>query len=373
LLESPQELTEDMLESEHGLNVGSDDTAYPQATVKLSKAQYSIFELKRKNENEKRREIILNPDFQRHQVWKKVKQKSELVESILMDIPLPLIYLFEKKDGCKEVVDGRQRLSTLFDYLNGTFALGELQILRELNGKKFEHLDPMLQSKLEDHQIMAYIIQPPTPERIKFDIFDRVNRGGTQLNNQEMRNALYQGHATRLLNECASSEDFIKATGGAIKSDRMKDRYLVLRFLGFYLWRTTRLEIEYKSHIDEFLAAVMQHLNDAQQFEELAFLEEAFTKAMKYSYNLFGSDGFRFETQHTNRRPINMPLFEALAYGFAIWQGEDSQKVSLKKLIIELKEEFDNHEYFSKSVDSSVSVKYRFERVEQVLGEGLND
>ncbi|EOH4745895.1 hypothetical protein ACLQ8S_001610, partial [Campylobacter coli] len=97
--------------------------------------------------------------------------------------------------------------------------LKQLNIIKNIIGKKFSNLDKIQQRKIEDYQIDTYIIQPPTPEQVKFDIFDRVNRGGTRLNNQEMRNALYQGNSTELINELSKEECFKKATAYSIKSN----------------------------------------------------------------------------------------------------------------------------------------------------------
>lgn len=348
-------------EGENTLDIKNTDGIYPNATVKISKIQYSVFELKRKYESPQRQDIVLDPDFQRGSVWTKKKQKSELIESILMGIPIPIIYLFETKDGKKEVVDGRQRITTLIDFMNDGFLLAELRMLPKLNGSKFSELDPLLQSTIEDYQIMAYVIQPPTPERVKFDIFDRVNRGGTQLNNQEMRNALYQGDATKLLQEMSKFSEFKKATGNSIKSTRMKDRYIILRFIGFYLLRTGKLDTEYKSNIDDFLAFVMEYLNSSDT-DIMEHLKDIFKKSMSLSYELFGGDGFRFETFNQNKRPINMPLFESLGYFYSM-VCKNLDKNVLKNEIEKLKKEFDESDKFTNSVDSSTNVNYRFEKV----------
>ena len=172
---------------------------YP-AKIKIDRAQFSIFELKRRYS---RGAICLDPDFQRNYVWK-TKQKSELIESVLMGIPLPLIYLAETMEGNLVIVDGRQRLTTFFDYMDNKFRLDGLKILTELNGYLFHELDDdekmrRYAADIEDFQLVIQIIKYPTPDRVRFDIFDRVNRGGTPLNNQEMGNAFFQGNSTILL------------------------------------------------------------------------------------------------------------------------------------------------------------------------------
>jgi len=223
--------------------------------VRIAKEQSSIFEILRREE---RGDLVLAPDFQRENVWDK-KHKSELIESILMGIPIPLIYLFENEDGIRQIIDGKQRITSLKGFLNNEFALSSLSMLPHLKGLKFKEISPLLQAKIEDYQLHSYVIQPPTPESVKFNIFERVNRGGVNLNKQEMRHALYQGKATKLIEDLAESPDFKSATGGGVKSNRMRDRYLVLRFVAFYLLTTNQLlNIQYKSDVDSFLASVIK-------------------------------------------------------------------------------------------------------------------
>ena len=206
-----------------------EDNEYPMYNINVEKGFYTVYELKRKYDSPLKK-IILDAEFQRESVWKQ-SQKSELIESILMGLPLPIFYFNQNKMGKLIVIDGRQRLTALFEFMSNDWALKGLKVLRELNGLKFSDLNPIVQSKIEDYQIQAHVIQPPTPDRIKFDIFDRVNRAGTQLNKQEIRNALYQGKSTILLKELSESDYFKEATEGAfIKDTRMKGKYILLRF-----------------------------------------------------------------------------------------------------------------------------------------------
>ncbi len=168
-----------------------DEHIYPLSDIKIEKGFYTVFELKRKADASAPR-IVLDSDFQRENVWNR-KRNSELVESVLMGLPLPIFYFSQDKYGRLIVVDGRQRLTALFSYMDGDYALDRLRVLRDLNGKKFGDLTPVQTTRIEDFQIQAHVIIPPTPDRIKYDIFDRVNRGGIARNKQEMRNALYQG------------------------------------------------------------------------------------------------------------------------------------------------------------------------------------
>jgi hypothetical protein len=353
-----EEQTKDILEGEEDSN-----DIYPNATVKISKEQFSIYDLKR--QYDKRQKIIIAPIFQRNDVWNS-KQKSELIESVLMGIPIPIMYFFEGKDGKRQVVDGRQRLTTFFSFIDGEFKLNNLKILKEQNGKRFEDLEPVYQSLIEDYQLLIYIIQPPTPEKVKFDIFDRVNRGGTQLNHQEMRNALYQGKSTELLNRLVKLDCFKQATGDAINSTRMKDKYVVLRFLSFYMLHENWLgEITYKSDIDDFLAKTMEFINKLSE-DKIESLEHLFQTAMQNSYEILGENGFRFAKKGKYTKPIAMALFEIMAYFFSDREIGNLDKNLVKKEVELLKSEFKQSGTFLSRIDNLINVKYRFEKIKEL-------
>ena len=341
---------------------GSDEI-YPLNSIRIEKGRMSLFEIKRQYED--RKQLVLDPEFQREYVWTQ-KQKSELIESILMGIPLPIVYLFQTRDSRIQVVDGRQRIAAAIDFMNNKFKLVELKIIRDIKGKKFKDLEAVWQRKIEDYQIDTYLIQPPTPERVKFDIFDRVNRGGTKLNNQEMRNALYQGQSTRLIRELSELDSFKQATDNSIKSKQMKDRYVVLRFISFYLYFSKQLgNIEYKGNIDDFLAEVMQYLNQADS-TLLVELKDIFDKTMKFSYKNFGSDVFRFSSgDNKNKRPVNMALFECLGFVFALC-AKNNTKINIEKLN-SLKENFDKSDQFKSGIDVTINIENRFNQAKTLM------
>jgi hypothetical protein len=353
----------------------SDVRVYP-AQVKVERANFSIYELKRQYED--RKKLIIDPNFQRENVWKTNKQKSELIESILMGIPLPLIYFSQNSEGKLQVVDGRQRLTTLFDFMNDKFALSELNILKELKGKKFSELNSDEQSELEDYQLIAYVIKPPTPDRIKFDIFDRVNRGGTRLNNQEMRNALYQGKVTELLSRLNQNENFKKATDKAISNTRMKDKYIILRFISFYLLEEGKLLdknnklISYKSDIDEFLGNAMAIVNEFND-KEIKEIENIFNISMKNSYKILGKNAFRMPSDSNRKRPISMALFESLGYLMSFDSIVNRDVKVIKKKVLQLLETKKFNKIVTYKIDSSVNVTDRFDGMKKILEELKND
>nr|VFK54417.1 MAG: Protein of unknown function DUF262 [Candidatus Kentron sp. TC] len=372
-----------------------DTSIYPDATVSILPESASVFQLKRKLDKDPPL-LRLDPEFQRESVWTP-KQKSELIESILMGIPLPLIYVKEDDKGVYIVVDGHQRLTTLFDFMNDEFSLQNLGMLRDLNGKYFskaagrgtksvEPLTQAQQSKVEDCPLTLHVIKPPTEDRVTFDLFDRVNRGGTRLNNQEMRNAIYQGAATRLLNDLVSYESFKEATENTIKPDRMKDRYLVLRLIGFYLWRKGRLlsvkekgmpPVEYRSDLEDFLGKTMTFLNDEASD---AFREEfpkRFGEAMRACLQVLGKGCFRLPAKKKDeqRRPVNMALFETVGYlmlELIPETQEEAKKEQVKKEFTKLISNKDFTRDMEYTVRSSVSITKRFEIIEEKVKEMRN-
>ena len=150
-----------------------------------------------------------------------------------MRIPLPVFYLGEDEQGRMIVVDGLQRLSTFKRFVKNDFQL-KLPDQPELNNKLFKNLSPKLQNRIEDCNLILYIIDAKVPERARLDIFERVN-SGVPLTRQQMRNCLYNGQATQFLKKEAETKLFKQATGGSLKTQTMRNREFVNRFCAFQL------------------------------------------------------------------------------------------------------------------------------------------
>lgn len=363
------------LDGDESLNVAlsNDEGGYPMYNIKVERGFYTVYELKRKYEGNFKR-IILDSDFQRASVWKPI-QKAELIESILMGLPLPIFYFNQDKMGRLIVIDGRQRLTALFEFMSGEWPLKKLKVLSELNGKFFSDLDVIVQSQLEDYQIQAHVIQPPTPDRIKFDIFDRVNRAGTQLNKQEIRNALYQGKSTVLLKKVVETGIFKEATENAfVRNSRMKDKYIVLRYIAFHLYFANELFDNgklyvYKNDIDELLGITMEYINSMNDIE-YGFLYDLIINNLKKTVNILGENAFRLIRSNGNRSPINMNVFEVVMY---LMSKVDSNKKEKNKMILKaintLKESPDFLESIGNHRDNWIKVKNRFEMMDKILEE----
>ena len=361
-----------------------DERIYPMKSIKVERGFFTTYELKRKFDKEPSL-VIIDSDFQRESVWK-LQQKRELIESILMGLPLPIFYFNEDKRGRLIVIDGRQRLNAIFEFLNNNFTLDKLKILDEFNKKKFKDLDSIYQSKIEDYQIIAHVIQPMTPDRVKFDIFDRVNRAGTQLNKQEIRNALYQGKATNLLNEISKSDEFNEATENYFKKDtRMKNRYLILRFISFYLYYNNKLFkgnknnedlYKYTGDIDELLGFVMEYLN-AFDDEQINKIKNITLRALEQISFYLGANAFRLvdrkEDGTIKRYPININIFEILMYAMTLLPyKKDEIRDKLKHEIDSLKKDSNFRKSLNNHRDSEIKVKDRYNMIIKLVGE-FND
>lgn len=344
--------------------------------VKVTKKDFSVYELYRKY---KKYQLILEVDFQRHNVWKS-RQKCELIESILMGLPLPIFYFKQQNNAHYVVVDGKQRLTTLFDFLDNKFSLQSLKILTFLNGKKFKDLTGELgiyQSQLEDYQVYSHVILPPTPDKILFDIFDRVNRGGTKLNKQEIRNALYHGRGLDMICDITKSTEFENVTRIKHNKDiRMKGSYLVTRFLAFYLLLNKLLfkdmkNYEYTGDADDLIEAALVQLN-ASSDDNLENLRKMTLQCLKMSYKILGKGAFRRKIEEG--KPINMNLFETTMY-FMTLVIKDDAKISDEKVYTELTKAINSNKflnYIGNSRDNTMNVYGRFKFMEHIYSEVTN-
>ena len=184
-------------------------------------------------------EIDMNTEFQRHpELWDSQKM-SRLIESILIRFPLPAFYFDASNDERWLVVDGLQRLSSIRKFIirdeageRKLLRLRGLEYLKEFNGKTYEELPRTYKRRIDECTVTLFLIQPGTPEKVKYSIFRRINTGGLVLTDQEIRNAMARPSVRRYLERLADNE-YLKKTVGDQKK-RMIDQELVLRFLSFY-------------------------------------------------------------------------------------------------------------------------------------------
>ena len=189
----------------------------------------------------KSRDIDLAPDYQRNYVWEKgdeVENKcSRLIESLLLNIPIPVIYFAEQAETLKyEVIDGQQRLRTFQRYLDDDFPLKGLEIRDDVNGKKYSELEVKDRDEIRKRSIRAIVILNESDEEVKYEVFERLNLGSIQLTNQEIRNSSLRGDFNNLLKELAKNSQFKEMLHLRLKSSEknMAREELVLRFFAYH-------------------------------------------------------------------------------------------------------------------------------------------
>ena len=182
----------------------TDKDSAKKRRVYSDKTDRSIFELYRQYQ---KGNLELQPEFQRLNVWDN-KKSSRLIESVLMEVPIPVIYLNEESVGYYSVIDGQQRLNAFFRFLENDLRLSGLVFFQELNGKKYQDLPSNLQDKFENSTIRIIEIRQESEPDVKFEIFERLNTGSVQLNAQELRNCIYRGKYNDLLENFAKNKDF---------------------------------------------------------------------------------------------------------------------------------------------------------------------
>lgn len=274
-------------------------------------------------------EIDLSPDFQRDYVWKP-RQRTRLIESILLGIPLPAFYFNQAGDGTYQVVDGVQRLSTISLFMNGAHILAstDLEYLRNLDGCSYSQLEPISLRRFRSTQIVVHIIEAQTPDDVKYDIFNRVNTSGSPLSAQEIRHAMSKDRSRFFLKELAEDPSFDDATGQQYwrkdstsrvrDSGRMTNRELVLRFCAFKNFSLDSYRKQ--SGLDAYLVEFTRRLDGRSEQSpkitdiELEKLRANFLRAMNNAFHVLGKAAFRrWPIGQSRRGPINRAVFESQA------------------------------------------------------------
>lgn len=347
----------------------------PLKTIELDNIYLSVSDLKRRFERIKtgcmNEGLILDPAYQRGaDIWTKAS-KSLFIESILLNIPIPSIYLSEDINGNLVVIDGRQRLTTLFDYIDGKFKLTDLSLLEELNGKKFtdlSHQYSKYKAKLEDRSLHIAKLRYGTDETYIIETFSRVNTKGARLNAQEIRNALHQGKSTRLLNEIS---EHYSAGNEIIDTKRMKDKYLILRYFAMKKIYNTLVsgKLSAFESITQYLGYIMEDMNRMPD-DVISEMKIDFISSYNRAINVFGkSEAFRLKSG----LPINMILFEITLLFTSILKNcnDETIKLALNMFIeSDINENESGETLFEKNIryhrDSKENIEQRLHWVIQI-------
>lgn len=237
--------------------------------------------------------LLIQPDYQRKYVWD-TKKASLLIESILMNIPIPIVYLAQTAEDKINVIDGQQRLTSIFSFIDGKFPDGKefklsgVKVFPELRKKKFDELDESMQNKILDYSIRTITFTADSDPDLQYEIFSRLNTGSVSLNAQELRNCVYRGKFNEFIKELASDTEYLLLLGLDEPHKRMTDIELVLRFVSFF----DKSYLNYKSPIKKFLNDTMRD-NANISDEKLKNIRNAFKTAVTNLTSLLGENSFR--------------------------------------------------------------------------------
>ena len=317
---------------------------------------------------------ILAPDFQRMAgVWER-PQKSRLIESLLLRIPIPVFYVAADDNETWSVVDGLQRTSTIYDYVAGRFSLRGLEYLRKFERHAYTALPRSMQRRINETQLTFNVIEPSTPEEVMFNIFRRINTGGAPLKGQEIRNALHRGEVRDYLKKLAESKEFLAATSNSVSPKRMADRECVLRFLAFHMdpWESYSAK-----DLDGFLGEAMDKINEMSG-KEREVLEKDFRRAMKAAAQIFEREAFRKRANPNDKRnPISRALFETWSVGLARRSPEEIRTLVRRRgrvigrSMSLLKNDHDFEMAISYSTGAPSRVRKRFRAIDDLIEECL--
>lgn len=349
-------------------------------------------------------EIELQPDFQRKdRVWPKAR-KSKLIESILMGLPLPVFYFAEKPNGDWIIVDGLQRITTIYDFMRGEFELEDLHVLDEFNNKKFSELERTEQRKIREYPLTAHLIDMSTDkDNIIVELFHRINTYGVKLSDQEIRSALNQGSSVKFLRFLAASKEFKFATQNKIKSDRQKDMELCLSAISFMLQGYKSFANQYNQYLSDAMTSMNSYalvLENQEQVDKgeaylladnkaYSTIARKFLSGLEIATQVFGEYAFKKLAQPERNIPLSKPLFELIVTFFSeLTPTQTIQVVEKCDELIDMlygaiatdsidyaKWESDKYRdegrgflySISTSTGKNVTVRYRFEAFREIL------
>jgi len=334
-------------------------------------------------------DIDLSPDFQRNFVWNSA-QKSRLIESVLLRIPLPMFYFSEDDEGRITIVDGLQRLTTIKEFMDNKFSLRNLEYLEDSCGGKYYKneeskigLDPKYFRWFNQTQFSVNVIDPSSPPKVKYDIFRRINTGGKPLNNQEIRNCLATNSLRDILKEMVNLPEFKSATDKSIKPTRMDDQEIALRFILFHRFMENDNTIEeYNGYMDTSLDDLTEELSK-RNFDELSNYISLFSNSMQNSEYLFGRKyAFRkvrpFDLVPTaNKQLINKALFVSWSVLLSRYDHNQIRNLNPEKALLEplaqnIFEDRDFLNFLSYGTNGRSNLLYVFDKVQEIIEENLN-
>lgn len=298
------------------------------------------------------------PNFQRNYEWQ-APQASRLIESLIIQCPIPVIYLSQDSDERLSVIDGNQRINAINKFLNDEFQLTGLTVYPELSGKKYSDLDHRFQRHIQGRVLRCLTILKETHPQIKFDVFERLNTGSLKLTYQELRHGIYFGDLIKVCTDIADKieKDDLKLFG---KTSRMKIEELVLRFIAFHTMR-----VNYSKPLTGFLNTVAEKGKKLSKKDQLEY-PLLFHKALENAKEMFKDKAFRHFTDKSKSQ------FNAAIYDVQMHLAANIQKtVSFDKAITTMEKLFKDEEFsdsIKRATSDENSVRIRFNKMREAFG-----
>jgi hypothetical protein len=368
----PDQPSDDYLEPEGDNEPQAPDDARP---VVSKPADWTITSLREKWDGGL---LDLQPAFQRQYVWQlKPELPSRLIESVLLEIPIPPLYFGRLPGGKLEVIDGQQRLTTLINFISNEFALRRLSSMPSLNGKTFRDLSTEYQEKIKDTPIRTVEIDTGRNTDLRYEIFERLNRGSMALNEQELRNCVFRDKFNVLLSTLEKDHAWRRVKGGDVPEPRFKEREMILRFFAL----ANRVNF-YTGNLKRFLNDYMAKYapRDAAAIDEQARI---FTQTMQNAHIVFGPHSGRLYNgppRGSNDGEWDTKFsIAALEIQASALLGQDPAKV--QRVADQIRESFlfflltdqnNIQEAISSSTSTSVSTKLRWMAFKSVIQPLLN-
>jgi hypothetical protein len=309
------------------------------------------------------RPLSERPDFQRRYVWSP-KLASRLIESILLNVPIPPCYLSQNSDYELDVIDGQQRLFSIHRFVDNQFALSSLEILKEFNGSRFHQLPSKIQRQLTTHTLRCVLITNESHPEIKFDVFERLNSNTVPLNPQELRNCIYRGSLNTLLREVVEYKPWLNILGKNKVDVRLRDEELALRFFAFRIHGIESYRTPQK-HWLNFAAKEGQKYNQYQ----IDTLRSAWMSAVDISLIWFDPKECFRRDPASKTKVINRALFDLVMLQASKVTAEVAlaKKVFFRKQLSKLLSNNEFKDLISRAVDHKKRTTRRFEMWDEVI------
>lgn len=296
------------------------------------------------------------PEFQRRYVWSDLLA-SRLIESILLNVPIPPCY-FSQNDAYElDVIDGQQRLFSIYRFINNQFALSGLEVLKEYNESRYHEMPQSVQRQLMTHSLRCVLITNESHPEIKFDVFERLNTNTVPLNSQELRNCVYRGALNSLLQEVVAYEPWLNILGKKRPDTRMRDEELALRFFAFYIHKLASYRTPQKHWLNETAKSGMK-LSKARIVSLRRTWENSIDQVLEW---FEPNECFRRNLE--SKAAINRALFDLLMLTAAKVVSTDNgpRRVQIRNNVARILKNEEFVDLISRAVDHKTRTIKRFE------------